>query len=124
MPRRKRNTDTWASHLNIAFSIDYRGLCDDVLTFVFIGATPVALRQGCFDIICRGGYIMRGYRLQFEYPCKLRNGKAIRRYVITPIDYNPHFLSLDNLVFLVKNRLEDQGHDVTFVKDYNKFINL
>jgi hypothetical protein len=27
-------------------------------------------------------------------------------------------------VFLVKSRLEDQGHDVTFVKDYNKFINL
>lgn len=124
MPRRKRNTTTWASHLKIAFSIDYRGLCDDVLTFVFIGATSEALRQGCFDLICRGGYIMRGYRLQFEYPCKLINGHAIRRYTVTPIGYNPRFLSLDSLVFLVKNRLENQGHNVTFVKNYNKFINL
>ena len=124
MPRKKSASDTWTSHLNIAFSIDYRGLCDDVLTFVFIGATPVALRQGCFDIICRGGYIMRGYRLQFEYPCKLINGHAIRRYVVTPIGYNPHLLSLDSLVFLIKSRLEYQDHDVIFVKDYNKFINL
>jgi hypothetical protein len=124
MHRRKRNTTTWASHLKIAFSVDYRGLCDDVLTFVFIGATSAALKQGCFDLICRGGYTMRGYRLQFEYPCKLRNGKAIRRYTVTPIDYNPQFLSLDNLVFLIKNRLEDQGHDAIFIKDYNKFINL
>lgn len=124
MQTKKREINAWTSHLNIAFSIDYRGLCDNVLTFVFIGATSAVLRQGCFDIICRGGYIMRGYRLQFEYPCKLCNGKAIRRYVVTPIGYNPQFLSLGSLVFLVKSRLEDQGHDVTFVKDYNNFLNL
>lgn len=119
MPKKPKHPTT----LRIAFSVDYRGRDDTVLTFVFIGATGEAL-HAAFRPLCQGGYIMRGFRLESEHCTFARNGKHFFRWAVTPIDYHPDFLSIDGLTSLIEHRLADQGHYVRFFKDYNKFLNV
>lgn len=109
--------------LNIAYSIDYRGLRDDVLTFVFVGAIEAVLRRA-FDLLSQGGYVMDGYTLDHDHACCWPNGSPYFRLVVTP--KNPRFdlMSLESVRFLLEARIKDQGHRITFVEDYNKFLNL
>ena len=125
--KRPKGKQLWPIPLNIAYSIDYRdpqGVGEDtVLTFVFIGATLQVLIQ-CFDKLCHGSYIMFRYGLEMEHCCVMRNGKHFWRIAVTPKGYNPDFLSLEGLRTMIEWRIRDQGHDITFFPDYNKFLNL
>ncbi len=107
----------------MAFTIDYRGFNDDVLTFVFLSPLEKPLFE-VFDILCRGGYIMRRCTVEHEHAFQWRNGKAYWRWVFTPIDYHPEMMSLDALCDFIKRLLKIKGHEVKFYKEINKFLNL
>ena len=109
--------------LNIAYSIDYRGLRDDVLTFVFVGAIEAVLRRA-FDLLSHGGYVMDGYEIRDDHACCWRNGSPYFRLTVTP--RNPHFdfMDLSTQQYLMESRIRDQGHQITFYPDYEVFLNL
>lgn len=109
--------------LNIAYSIDYRGLNDDVLTFVFVGAFEPVLRRA-FDLLAHGGYVMDGYEICDDHACWWPNGQPYFRLAVTP--KNPHFdfMNLSTQQYLMESRIRDQGHEITFYPSYQEFINL
>ena len=109
--------------LNIAYSIDYRGLKDDVLTYVFVGAFESVLRHA-FDLLAHGGYVMDGYEIRDDHACCWRNGSPYFRLTVTP--RNPHFdfMDLSTQQYLMESRIRDQGHQITFYPDYEVFLNL
>ena len=80
----------------MAYAIDYRGFDDDVLTFVFLSPIENPLFEA-FRLLCKGGYVMSGCKVEHEHAWQWRNGKAYWRWVFTPIDYHPEMLSLDAL---------------------------
>lgn len=117
----------WPIPLNISYSMDYRdptGSGEDTeLTFVFIGST-IQVIVNAFEKLCYGGYIMKRYGIEMEHSCVLRNGHHYWRVAVMPKQYNPDFVSLEGLRALIEWRIRDQGHDITFIPDYNKFINI
>ena len=107
----------------MAYTIDYRGLDDDVLTFVFLSALEKPLFE-VFGLLCKSGYVMRRFDVEHEHAFSWRNGKSYWRWVFTPIDYHPEILSLDEICDFIEQHLGKQGHEITFYKDINKFLNL
>ena len=107
----------------MAYTIDYRGFDDDVLTFVFLSPLEKPLFE-MFRLLCKGGYVMRRCAVEHEHAFAWRNGKAYWRWVFTPIDYHPEMLSLDGVRDFIERHLRKQGHEVNFYKDINKFLNL
>ena len=107
----------------MAYALDYRGLGDDVLTFVFLSPIEKPLFE-VFAILCKGGYIMSGCKVEHEHAYQWRNGKAYWRWVFTPEGYNPGMLSLDAMRNFIEQHLARQGHKVNYYKDINKFLNL
>lgn len=126
----KRTDDGyWPIPLKIAYAIDYRdptGRDDETeLNFVFIGATGPLLHK-VFKTISMGGYLMRGFRLNYEHLSTWvwRNGHHFWRWVVTPIDINTQMLSLDSLRTLIESQITKAGHEIVYFPDYNKFLNI
>ena len=107
----------------MAYTIDYRGANDDQLTFVFLSPVKEPLFE-VFELLCRGGHIMRRCTVSHEHAITWRNGKAYWRWAFTPIDYHPEMLSLDALRDFIERRLTAKGHEIKFHTDINKFLNI
>lgn len=107
----------------MAYTIDYRGPEDDVLTFVFISPIEEPLFE-VFGLLCRGGYVMRGCAVEHEHAWRWRNGKAYWRLVFTPIDYHPEMLSVDATREFIEQHIRMKGHTIDFYRDINRFLNL
>lgn len=125
----KKDYHTWPVQLHVAYCIDYRELHplteEKEMTFVFVGATGPLLHE-VFSLLCHGGYIISGFKLDFEHIdnyCR-RNGHHYWQWRVTPSGYNEQFLSIDNLRFLIEKRICDKGHLVTYFENYNQLLKI
>lgn len=109
--------------VNVAFSIDYRGVNDDVLTFVFYCYSVVPITK-TFNTLSAGGILMSSYDIQKEHGYYYRNGKSYWRWAVTPKEYNQEMLSLDELINTIQASISKQNCNVTYYPNYHKFINI
>ena len=117
----------WPLPLNISYSVDYRpkdGSDEDTEpTFVFIGATMQVVSK-VFEKLCHGGYIMKRYMINMEHACAMRNGHHFWRIAVMPKECNQKFMGIEGLRTMIEWNMRSMGNDITYIPDYNKFINL
>jgi hypothetical protein len=108
---------------NIAYSLDWRGQDDELPVFVFIGATYELLCR-VFHWIIGGGYIAKGFKIEREHACIMRNGKHYWRWAVELKEWNMMFCSRQDLCTLIESRIMAEGKNrATFFENYNKFLN-
>lgn len=96
-PRKDRRLFLW-----IAGTVDYRGINDDVLTFVFRGV-PVCLVRKAFQHLCgNGNGIAEGFEVRCETDIIRRNGKGYNRVAVTMQNPDYHFASLESQKILIE----------------------
>ena len=109
---------------NIAYSLDWRGSDDELPVFVFVGATYELLRS-VFLWIIGGGHVAKGFKIEREHACIMRNGKHYWRWAVELKEWNQTFCSRQDLCTLIESRImaDDKRNRVTFFENYNKFLN-
>ena len=69
--------------------------------------------------------IAKSFEQYEEHACIHRNGKGYRRIAVEIKEPNYHFASLNDMCLLIEARLKAENPcKVTFMKDYQQFINI
>ena len=108
---------------NIAYSIDRRGVNEDVPAWVFIGSDATTINEA-FRLIISGGIIAKGFVLYEDHACEIRNKHPYWRLAVELNGYDEHFCSTADVNAIIERMIRKQGHEVTFYPDYTEFINL
>lgn len=122
--RRKRGRPPRQTCWNIAASVDYRGVDDDQLTFVFRGVPFRTVSRVFRQLIGNGHGIAQGARVEEETDVVRRNGKGYYRVAAQMKEPNFHFASLDSQKILIE-ALFHREHlcNVTWMT-YSRFLNV
>ena len=111
-------------HLLIAASIDYRGVDDDQLFFVFRGAGQQMLTKVFSYLVGRGHGIAREVVITEEHDCIRRNGKGFWRIAVEIVEPNFHFCSLDDMKILIEATLRRLHPCTVHWLPIAKFLNV
>lgn len=111
-------------HIYVAATIDYRGVNDDQLFFVFRGASFHLISQTFCSLIGKGGGIAREAVVSEEHDVVRRNGKGYWRIAVEIREPNFLFASLDDQKILIEAMLK-RLHPCTFHwLPIDKFLNV
>ncbi len=92
---------------HIIYTIDYRGIHDNELTFLFIGAGYSLLRR-VFLSLTGPSKVFSGLHIELTHACCYRNGKAYYREEVTPRGYDSNIMSLPELCVFIEARLQQE----------------
>ena len=106
----------------IAYSVDYRGVKDDQMTFVFRGAWWDLLDKvfgfSAFNLL------FDGFTVKEERDIVMRNGKGYWRLAVQFSGLKP-MASQEVLQSLVERRIQQEARaTVTYFDNYEKFLNI
>ena len=115
---------------SVAYTIDYRGGNDNLLSFVFRGTTTETLRN-VFSFLCpknKEGVvekgIAKGFVLQAEHDILSRNGKGYRRLSVILDTPDLNFASIDDMCLLIEARLKAEVKAEITRMDLDTFLNI
>lgn len=117
--------------MKVTMTADYRGENDDELCFMFRGATMELLRR-VFDFLIGGGNgIAKSYRADYYFEQSIRHRQHDHlltpdsRIIVTPIEPNYGFASLEDMIILIEARLHYEWPVVFwYEKDVEKWLNM
>lgn len=91
----------------IAYSIDYRGINEEHLSFIFRGADVETLLK-VFSFLCpiNGGGIAKNFKLKQEHDVCYRQGKGYWRFAVILYEPNLAFTSIEDISLLVEARMK------------------
>ena len=90
---------------SIAYTIDYRGDNDDILTFLFRGV-PERIVENVFGWLGRGQYLFGSVVVNTEFDDICRNGYSSRRVYAKVLAHHADILSAEDLAVLMEARFE------------------
>lgn len=123
-PRRGRPPKDRRQQLNIAVAIDYRGLHDDELFFVFRGATEQLIISAFQFLVGCGAGIASEAKVSTEHDCIRRNGKGYWRIAVQIVKPNFDFCSLDDMKLLIEATLHRLNPCTVTWFTIDKFLNI
>lgn len=123
-PRRGRPPKDRRLNLNIAVAIDYRGLHDDELFFVFRGAHEQLIVSAFQFLVGRGAGIASEAMVSTEHDCIRRNGKGYWRIAVQIVRPNFDFCSLDDMKLLIEATLHRLHPCTVTWFSIDKFLNI
>ena len=99
---------------NVAYTYDYRGDGDDVLTFHFRGTTYEVM-AAVFRFLCpiNGRGVAASYKIRAEHDVEARNGKGYRRIAVSLYKPNLYFASIDTICLLIEARMKAETHTLS-----------
>lgn len=120
--------------MKILMTVDYRGVDDDELCFMFRGADMELLRR-VFDFLVagkpNGNGIARDYRIEHYYEQGIVHRERDHllmpssRIIVTPVEPNLRLVSVEDMVLLIEQRLRAEWPVVFwYEKDVNRWLNM
>ncbi len=121
--RDKRHKDE-RRHILIAATIDYRGENDDILTFVFRGASVDLMTKVFTYLIGKGHGIASAAKVTEEHDIIRRNGKGYWRVAVELREPNFDFCSLPDMQILIEAVIRRLHPATVHWLTLDKFLNV
>lgn len=108
---------------NIVFALAYRGIKDDIPTFMFAGS-GYTLPKKVFRSLLGENSPLKAFSIYQEHPACWRNGKVWWRTIIELTDFNEQMIGIKEFALIVRERMKKECWCNVEIITLNKFLNV
>lgn len=111
-------------HREIAWSIDYRGVNDDIPTLLYVGAGYTLVKSVFMPMFGKSSLLFSGFKLYRDYYLYQRQKKAWVRIAIELRNFNTDMMSVEDLGNILQRKIQQMCLcNIKYVK-LEKLLNL